>query len=43
MGSTDYVYSTLRRTARLRHPQPSQITLTLMRDAALEAMRDAGG
>jgi acetyl-CoA acetyltransferase len=29
-------------TARLRHPEPSQTTLTFMRDAALEAMRDAG-
>jgi acetyl-CoA acetyltransferase len=29
-------------TARLRHPEPSQSTLTFMRDAALEAMRDAG-
>jgi acetyl-CoA acetyltransferase len=29
-------------TARVRHPDPSQTTLTFMRDAALLAMRDAG-
>jgi acetyl-CoA acetyltransferase len=29
-------------TARIRHPAPAQTTLTLMRDAALEAMQDAG-
>jgi acetyl-CoA acetyltransferase len=28
-------------TARVRHPEPSQTTLTFMRDAALAAMRDA--
>src|SRR5262249_20847798 len=29
-------------TARVRHPDPSQTTLTFMRDAALAAMHDAG-
>ena len=29
-------------TARVRHPEPSQSTLTFMRDAAMLAMRDVG-